>query len=116
MRASYFRAGFKAYTDIHSVGFDFLLRVFVIEKHEVANWRGDEAVTTSAGQSPELGEDMKIVETAPPEPVKDKPHYDSLAAIKYLMFNLRALVPLMVSFLNGFIFSGKSIRAITGVC
>ncbi|KAL7008859.1 hypothetical protein EMMF5_001606 [Cystobasidiomycetes sp. EMM_F5] len=73
-----------------------------LEKHEIAKWAP--ATSTAAG---EMDDDLKTVDTAPTDPASDKLQHNTTAAIKFLLFDLRALVPLMVSFLNGLIFSGS---------
>lgn len=110
----------------------------VLERHEVAQWKAvspadvqlemsvaeqagftHERDITVAGESEnrELAPTTVAAETSaetkkeqpPVKEVDRQPEYDSLKAIGYLMFNLKPLTGLLISFLNGFIVAGKPI-------
>lgn len=102
----------------------------MLEKHEVVQWQpqkasdvqlemsvAEQAAFTQERDITVVGEQLDPTPAADvgnkdktPQPdVKEKdqqPDYDSLKAIGYLLFNLKPLTGLLISFLNGFIVSG----------
>lgn len=123
----------------NTVALDFMLRVSVLEKHEVSQWKtqksADIQLEVAAAEQAAFTQEREIRVTneqpgydadteepskaTPKDPSEDKPNqaevkesdqqpdYDSLKAIGYLMFNLKPLTGLLISFLNGFIVAGK---------
>jgi len=104
------------------IAIDACLRVFVIEKHELPDHlKGHGDIAMGQQQPPSLLEEAGEARIAAAEgdDTKDKslateekrqqepmPDYDSLQAVGYLMFKMKALTPLLVSFTNGFIVAG----------
>ena len=118
---------------VSAVGFDFVLRLLVVEKFEAWRWQADASeplqdvsVTASPESRPAnvdeadkdkiaITDEMRAQAEAglmapsglPSDAKSAKIKYDSIAAIRYLLFRLKSLTPLLVSFLNGFIFSSE---------
>jgi len=64
----------------------------------------DISVTPSHAESPATAADQTSLGPS----THEQPHYDQLRAIGYLLFNLKPLTGLLISFLNGFLTSGKA--------
>lgn len=105
----------------------------MLERHEVANWKPqksaevqlemsvaeqaaftqerDITLADSQSEPDRVSADALSKNKTEQAEVTEKaaqPQYDSLKAIAYLMFNLKPLTGLLISFLNGFIVSGRS--------
>ena len=99
------------------------MRLLVIEKHEAVQWREQEAAELAAvpdfTKVTETTEDVEanvnIGKSAEAEPQEVLPtpasparlSYRTTAVVAYLLFTMTALTPVLISFLNGFIFGGR---------
>lgn len=94
----------------------------MIEKHELTARLGKKENIPLGQHQPSLleeageariaaaeGDDAKDKTLVPEDKEEEAmPKYNSLHAVTYLLFNMKALTPLLVSFTNGFIVAGKS--------
>lgn len=78
------------------------------QEHDITVVGEQPCPTVTAVEEPVKGDTKQTEPQVEKKEAAQQPQYDSLKAIGYLLFNMKPLTGLLISFLNGFIVAGES--------